>query len=116
MNYKTVYRILKNDLKYIENELEKELNTTSTLLRESSLHYLHAGRKRIRSVFVLLCAKFGTYNIERIKDVAVSLELIHMDSLIHDDVIDDAYTRRGRHTVKAKWENKVAVYTGDYVL
>ncbi len=116
MNYKTVYAILNNDLKKIENELEYVLDAHSQLLKESSLHYLQAGGKRIRPVFVLLSAKFGNYNFQIVKDVAVSLELIHMASLIHDDVIDDAYTRRGRPTVKAKWDNKISMYTGDYIL
>ncbi|MEG6533346.1 heptaprenyl diphosphate synthase component II [Caldibacillus thermoamylovorans] len=116
MNYKTVYTILNNDLKKIENELEYVLDAHSQLLKESSLHYLQAGGKRIRPVFVLLSAKFGNYNFQIVKDVAVSLELIHMASLIHDDVIDDAYTRRGRPTVKAKWDNKISMYTGDYIL
>ena len=49
------------------------------------------------------------------KKVAVSLELIHAASLIHDDVIDDAEIRRGKLTVKAKWDNRVAMYTGDYI-
>ncbi|MEN0666657.1 heptaprenyl diphosphate synthase component II [Caldifermentibacillus hisashii] len=116
MNYKTVYTILNNDLKKIEKELEYVLDAHSQLLKESSLHYLQAGGKRIRPVFVLLSAKFGNYNFQIVKDVAVSLELIHMASLIHDDVIDDAYTRRGRPTVKAKWDNKISMYTGDYIL
>lgn len=116
MNYKTVYTILNNDLKKIENELEYVLDAHSQLLKESSLHYLQAGGKRIRPVFVLLSAKFGNYNFQIVKNVAVSLELIHMASLIHDDVIDDAYTRRGRPTVKAKWDNKISMYTGDYIL
>ena len=49
------------------------------------------------------------------KKVAVSLELIHAASLIHDDVIDDAEIRRGEPTVKAKWDNRIAMYTGDYL-
>ena len=49
------------------------------------------------------------------KNVAVPLELIHMASLVHDDVIDDADLRRGQPTVKAKWDNRIAMYTGDYI-
>ncbi len=55
------------------------------------------------------------YDIHTIKKVAVSLELIHAASLIHDDVIDDAEIRRGQPTVKEKWDNRVAMYTGDYI-
>jgi heptaprenyl diphosphate synthase len=49
------------------------------------------------------------------KKIAVPMELIHMASLVHDDVIDDAQTRRGQLTVRAKWDNRIAMYTGDYI-
>jgi len=64
---------------------------------------------------VLLGGKFGEYKLDELKKVAVTLELIHMASLVHDDVIDDAETRRGQLTVKSKWDNRIAMYTGDYI-
>ncbi|GIN60740.1 heptaprenyl diphosphate synthase component II [Robertmurraya siralis] len=84
-------------------------------MQQASLHLLQAGGKRIRPVFVLLAAKFGRYDIQVVKDVAVALELIHMASLVHDDVIDDADLRRGRPTIKSKWDNRFAMYSGDYI-
>lgn len=116
MDYRSVYSLLSNDLKRIEQQLEEALQANSPLLKETSLHYLHAGGKRIRPVLVLLSSKFGNENNSLIRDVAVSLELIHMASLIHDDVVDNADLRRGRPTVKAKWDNRIAMYTGDYIL
>lgn len=115
MRLKMLYSDLKSDLEVIENELAAAVNSSSHLLNEASLHLLLAGGKRIRPVFVLLSAKFGDYSIESIKQVAVSVELIHMASLVHDDVIDDAETRRGRETVKSQWNNRVAMYTGDFL-
>ena len=115
MKLKLLYSDLKPDLDIIEKELARAVNSSSHLLNEASLHLLLAGGKRIRPVFVLLAAKFGNYSIESIKSVAVSVELIHMASLVHDDVIDDAETRRGRETVKAQWNNRVAMYTGDFL-
>lgn len=115
MKLKLLYADIKSDLEIIENELEKALNSSSHLLNDASLHLLQAGGKRIRPVFVLLSAKFGNYDIERMKNIAVPLELIHMGSLVHDDVIDDSDMRRGRHTVKAQWNNRVAMYTGDFI-
>src|SRR5690606_6898072 len=79
------------------------------------MHLMKAGGKRIRPVIVLLAGKFGDYRLDVLKKVAVPLELIHMASLVHDDVIDDAETRRGRLTVKSKWDNRIAMYTGDYI-
>ncbi|MFJ8065143.1 heptaprenyl diphosphate synthase component II [Psychrobacillus sp. NPDC096426] len=115
MKLKLLYSDLKSDLEVIEKELTVAVNSSSHLLNEASLHLLLAGGKRIRPVFVLLAAKFGNYSIESIKNVAVPVELIHMASLVHDDVIDDAETRRGRETVKAQWNNRVAMYTGDFL-
>lgn len=110
-----LYAKLKKDISYIEKELERSIDSDHALLREASLHLLKAGGKRIRPVFVLLGAKFGTYDLDKIKYVAVPLELIHMASLVHDDVIDDALTRRGQLTVRSKWDNRIAMYTGDYI-
>lgn len=115
MKLKLLYSDLKSNLDIIEKELAIAVNSSSHLLNEASLHLLLAGGKRIRPVFVLLAAKFGNYSIDAIKSVAVSVELIHMASLVHDDVIDDAETRRGRETVKAQWNNRVAMYTGDFL-
>jgi len=110
-----LYSEMRSDLDLIEKELEKAVNSSSDLLNEASLHLLQAGGKRMRPVFVLLAAKFGDYQIQQMKDVAVPLELIHMASLVHDDVIDDSQMRRGKLTVKAQWNNRVAMYTGDFI-
>ncbi|MET0786896.1 MAG: heptaprenyl diphosphate synthase component II [Paenisporosarcina sp.] len=115
MKLSMLYSDMRSDLDLIEKELEVAVNSSSHLLNDASLHLLHAGGKRIRPVFVLLAAKFGDYQIDRIKDVAVPLELIHMASLVHDDVIDDSEMRRGQITVKAQWNNRVAMYTGDFI-
>lgn len=115
MKMKLLYTYLSSDLTLIEKELEETIQAESNLLRQASLHLLKAGGKRIRPVFVLLGGKFGNYDINVIKNVAVSLELIHMASLVHDDVIDDAELRRGQPTIKAKWDNRIAMYTGDYI-
>ncbi|MCA1030520.1 heptaprenyl diphosphate synthase component II [Bacillus timonensis] len=115
MKLKMMYSFLNADLVAIEKELETSIYAEHPILRHAGLHLLQAGGKRIRPVFVLLSAKFGNYDIHTIKNVAVALELIHMASLVHDDVIDDADLRRGKPTIKAKWDNKVAMYTGDYI-
>ncbi|CAG9623611.1 heptaprenyl diphosphate synthase component II [Sutcliffiella rhizosphaerae] len=115
MKLKMMYSFLNNDIQIIEDELVATIQSERELLQEASLHLLQAGGKRIRPVFVLLAAKFGDYNIQKIKNVAVALELIHMASLVHDDVIDDAELRRGKPTIKSKWNNRIAMYTGDYI-
>ncbi|NHM29123.1 heptaprenyl diphosphate synthase component II [Neobacillus terrae] len=115
MKLKMMYSFLNSDINIIEKTLEETIQPDSLLLKQASLHTLQAGGKRIRPVFVLLSGKFGDYDINRMKYVAVALELIHMASLVHDDVIDDADLRRGKPTVKSKWDNRTAMYTGDYI-
>ncbi|KGP93133.1 heptaprenyl diphosphate synthase [Pontibacillus chungwhensis BH030062] len=115
MKLAMIYPYLKQDIDKIEKTLNTTIQADHSILREASTQLLQAGGKRIRPVFVLLAAKFGNYDIERIKHVAVALELIHMASLVHDDVIDDAELRRGEQTIKAKWDNRVAMYSGDYI-
>lgn len=116
MKLKAMYSFLNTDLSIIEQELEKTAHSEYPLLREANLELLQAGGKRIRPVFVLLSSMFGDYDINRVKHIAVALETIHMASLVHDDVIDDAEVRRGKPTVKSKWDNRIAMYTGDYLL
>lgn len=115
MKYKLRYPFLNADLQIVEKELETAIQADSTVLTEASLHLLQSGGKRIRPVFVMLAAKFGNYDIQVVKYVAATLELIHTASLVHDDVVDDADLRRGSATIKSKWDNRVAMYTGDYI-
>ncbi|KMK76443.1 heptaprenyl diphosphate synthase component II [Alkalihalobacillus pseudalcaliphilus] len=115
MNLADIYMNYKEDIKSVERELERQVGTNNKTLEKASNHLLKAGGKRIRPVFVLLSAKFGHYDIEQLKHIAVPLELIHMGSLVHDDVIDDAELRRGTKTVKSQWDNRVAMYTGDFI-
>ncbi|MGG3842282.1 heptaprenyl diphosphate synthase component II [Anoxybacillus kestanbolensis] len=115
MKLKAMYSFLNGDLNRIEQELKETVQAYDSLVNEASLHLLEAGGKRIRPVFVLLGGQFGTYHFEKMKRVAVALELIHMASLVHDDVIDGAMLRRGKETIQAKWGNQFAMYVGDYL-
>lgn len=111
----SLYAKFRKDLNYIEKELECSVDSASPIIRQASLHLLRAGGKRIRPIFVLLASEFGEFSLERVGKVAVALELVHMASLVHDDVIDNSNMRRGHQTVKAKWNNRIAMYTGDYM-
>ncbi|SHE43258.1 heptaprenyl diphosphate synthase [Seinonella peptonophila] len=116
MNLQTIYRGMKKNLREIETGLFEALKSDHIELQEASHHLLHAGGKRIRPVFVLLSGQFGSPSFAQLKSIAIVLELIHMATLVHDDVIDNAETRRGKPTVKAKWDNRIALLSGDYIL
>ena len=113
MKLSMLYSNFKTDFNLIEKELEQAIHSDTELLQSASIQLLKAGGKRIRPVFVLLSAKFGTYDMQTVKNTAVALELIHMASLVHDDVIDDADVRRGQPTINYTWNNRIAMYTGD---
>src|SRR5699024_10875530 len=99
MKLANIYGFLRKDLKKIENNLNSVVQAEHPMLREASTQLLNAGGKRIRPVFVLLSAHFGDYKNKDIETVAVDLELIHMATLVHDDLVDDSELRRGKPTV-----------------
>jgi geranylgeranyl pyrophosphate synthase len=85
---------------------------------ELSKHLVTAGGKRLRPALVILSAQAagGCSDPARVTPIAATVELIHMASLVHDDVIDNSESRRGRITANAFWGNKVSVLSGDYML
>ncbi len=76
---------------------------------------LDAGGKRLRPALVLLCARAGEYDPEVAVPAAAALELLHLASLVHDDVIDRGTLRRGFPTVNSRWGDALAILTGDYL-
>ena len=111
-----LFNQINSDLQRVEKELTKFVATDYPILHDSAVHLLTAGGKRLRPAFTLLAGKFYSYSLEKLLPVAMALELIHMATLVHDDVVDASVTRRGRPTVKANWGNIVSVETGDYLL
>jgi len=108
------FRDIKQDLQVVERELNSVVRTQNALLTETSTHLLNAGGKRLRPALILFSAKFYNYDLEKVLPLAVAMELIHMSSLVHDDVVDASMTRRGIPTVKAKWGNSISIHIGSY--
>jgi heptaprenyl diphosphate synthase len=99
----------------VEAALEKAVRADSDLLAETSSYLLAAGGKRFRPVLVLLSGYFGDPADPRLIPGSVAIELVHLATLYHDDVIDEADARRGIPSVNARWDNTVAILTGDYL-
>lgn len=106
------------ELERVEATLRSAVESSVPRLLEASTNLLEAGGKRLRPCVTLLWAKAcgADGDAERMIPVAAATELIHMATLMHDDVIDRSDLRRGRRTANAFWGNKVSVLTGDYVL
>ncbi len=99
----------------LEEELRREALASPGALEEAVAHLFRAGGKRLRPAFVLLAGRFFAYDPERLVPLAAALELVHLATLVHDDVIDEAPLRRGLPTVKARWGDFHALCTGDYL-
>lgn len=99
----------------VEGALEKAVRADSDLLATTSSYLLTAGGKRFRPMLVLLAGYFGDPTDPRLIPGSVAIELVHLATLYHDDVIDEADSRRGIPSVNARWDNTVAILTGDYL-
>jgi heptaprenyl diphosphate synthase len=99
----------------IERVLQDVTRTDDVLLTDASRHLIAAGGKRFRPILVLLAAQFGDPDDPRVTLGAVAVELTHLATLFHDDVMDEAVIRRGRESANARWSNSVAILTGDYL-
>jgi heptaprenyl diphosphate synthase len=102
-------------LDQVEEALEKAVGADSELLAATAKHLLAAGGKRFRPMLVLLSGHFGDPTDPRLIPASVAIELVHLATLYHDDVIDEADSRRGIPSVNARWDNTVAILTGDYL-
>jgi heptaprenyl diphosphate synthase len=82
---------------------------------DTSLHLIEAGGKRFRPLLTLLAAQLAGGTSEDVVVAATSVELVHLATLYHDDVMDEATMRRGAESANARWDNTVAILTGDYL-
>ncbi len=82
---------------------------------ETSRHLVDAGGKRFRPLVVLLAAGFGDLEAKTVVPAAVAIELTHLSTLYHDDVMDEAVLRRGAISANARWTNSIAILTGDFL-
>jgi heptaprenyl diphosphate synthase len=104
-----------DDLARVEEELAATAHPGDELLTEASRHLIAAGGKRFRAMLVLLAAQFGDPEDPRVIQAAVAIELTHLATLFHDDVMDEALVRRGSDSVNSRWGNSVAILTGDFL-
>jgi len=111
-----LFSLIGEALVEVEAGLRAALDDASPHAREVLMHLAESGGKRVRPVLSLLSAASLRGEPEPAIPVAVAAEMIHMATLVHDDVIDRAETRRGRKTVNQIWGNHVSVLAGDALL
>jgi heptaprenyl diphosphate synthase len=102
------------DLERLEDELKESIRSDGREAGEPMGDLFRAGGKRLRPALLLLFAKLGDYDFEKLKHAAMAIELMHASTLVHDDVIDRSYLRRGQPTVAAVKGPEAAILVGDY--
>ena len=111
------YPELHEELKQVKARMHESITIENEKIREAIWAVLESGGKMVRPAYLIL---FSMWNKDRPKEevhaVAAALELLHVATLLHDDVIDEAQTRRGQETISARFGNRVAIYAGDYLL
>jgi heptaprenyl diphosphate synthase len=118
------------DLEAVERDMRAAVSSSYAFLAETSRHLVDAGGKRFRPLLVLLAARFGDPSLSgapkaavvkaavvkaAVVKAAVAIELTHLSTLYHDDVMDEAPLRRGTDSANARWTNTIAILTGDYL-
>lgn len=106
---------IRAELHAVEEMLAASVKSADTLVNETASHLVEAGGKRFRPTLVLLAARFGDAGAPGVVPAAVVVELTHLATLYHDDVMDEAAIRRGQQSANSRWDNSVAILTGDYL-
>lgn len=99
----------------VEERLHAQVASSHAFVDEAARYLLSAGGKRFRPMLVGLTAHLGDASRDEVPDAGVVVELVHLATLYHDDVIDDATARRGTPSANLRWDNTVAILTGDYL-
>ena len=102
-------------LEQVEQRLREVVASSHPLLHDAASHLVLAGGKRFRPLLALLAAHLGDAARPGVVDAAVVVELTHLATLYHDDVMDEADVRRGASSANTRWTNTVAILTGDYL-
>ncbi|TZE83606.1 polyprenyl synthetase family protein [Calorimonas adulescens] len=109
------YPVIKEEMDAFEGTLRRFLSSKNELIGSAISTMVSAGGKRLRPALTIASAHFGEYNMDEIMRIASSIEILHMATLIHDDIIDEAKTRRSMETMHQKYGVNVAIFAGDYL-
>ncbi len=106
---------LAHGLARVEELLVASATSADSFVAATARHLVQAGGKRFRPLLVLLAAQFGDPSAPAVVPAAVVVELTHLATLYHDDVMDEASLRRGAPSANRRWDNTVAILTGDFL-
>lgn len=115
MSINQIRACVSEDLKATDQLILSRLSSDVALINQIGHHIIQSGGKRVRPLIVLLAAKACGYEGVHHHTMAAVVEFIHTSTLLHDDVVDEADTRRGQATANANWGNAASVLVGDFL-
>src|SRR5579859_6645552 len=105
---------IQSGLDQVDPTVQERATSGLEILNSASMHALGSPGKRLRTALTLLSGKLNTYHFDKLLPLSVAFEMVHLATLLHDDIVDNAMTRRGNPTVNALWGNNIAILLGDY--
>jgi geranylgeranyl pyrophosphate synthase len=103
------------DLEVVDRTFQQRATSGLDILNSAAAHVLSSSGKRIRTALTLLSGRLIEYRFEKLLPLSVAFEMVHLATLVHDDIVDNASTRRGIPTVNARYGDRVAILLGDYL-
>jgi heptaprenyl diphosphate synthase len=107
--------VIRDGMAVVEARLRDEVKSSDSFVSEAATHLVAAGGKRFRPIVTLLASQFGDPAAPGVVPAAVVVELTHLATLYHDDVMDEADLRRGADSANSRWGNAIAILTGDFL-
>lgn len=109
-----LFASIQPDLDQVDTVFQERATSGLDILNSASMHAIGSPGKRLRTALTLLSGKLNTYRFDKLLPLSVAFEMVHLATLIHDDIVDEAKTRRGNPTVNSLWGDKIAILLGDY--
>jgi octaprenyl-diphosphate synthase len=113
--FEDIQNLIQDDINKTDRVLIEHLSSDVALINQMSGYIINAGGKRLRPLLLLLCARATHYQGEHHHLMAVVIELIHTATLLHDDIVDESKSRRGKETANEVWGNAASVLVGDFL-
>jgi heptaprenyl diphosphate synthase component 2 len=110
-----LFASIEDDLDVVDRTFQERATSGLDLLNAASAHAVSSPGKRLRTALTLLSGKLIEYRFEKLLPLSVAFEMLHLATLVHDDIIDNAATRRGIPTVNARYGDHVAILLGDFL-
>ncbi len=110
-----LFATIEDDLEAVDHTFHQRASSGMELLNSAAVHALSSPGKRLRTALTLLSGKLIHYRFDKLLPLSLAFEMVHLATLVHDDIIDEAATRRGISTVNAIYGDHVAILLGDYL-